>query len=373
MEAEASFWNRRKVFVTGHTGFKGAWLTLWSLALGAEVHGYALEPPEDEPNLFRLAGLEARMTSTYGDIRDERKLACALAEASPEIVFHLCAQPLVQESYSDPVETFSVNVMGTVHLLEAVRTAKRDKSPVRCVINVTTDKCYDNREWVWGYRENDPLGGHDPYSSSKACSELVTSSYRKSFFPPEQYTVHGVALATARAGNVIGGGDWAKNRLIPDCVRALLAGGVIELRNPDAVRPWQHVLDPLYGYLLLAQQLYLSGPSVGEAWNFGPRDEDARTVEWMTSRFCEAWGEGASYRIAPPDFRWHEHRLLKLDCSKAHNRLGWRPRWNAEQAIARVVEWTKRYLHHEDPYEICLSQIRAFTLTRTGVNITCKT
>jgi CDP-glucose 4,6-dehydratase len=358
---EASFWKGRKVFITGHTGFKGAWLALWLHAWGAEVHGYALEPPGDRPNLFQLTGMERRIVSTYGDVRDSEKLFQALEEASPEIIFHLAAQPLVRESYLNPLDTYSVNVMGTVNLLEAVRRVTREQFEVKCVINVTTDKCYENREWIWGYREDESLGGHDPYSSSKACSELVTSSYRRSFFSPEKYEVHRVALASARAGNVIGGGDWAQDRLIPDCVRALTNGETLELRYPQAVRPWQHVLDPLSGYLQLARRLYQSGPAYGEAWNFGPRDEDARTVEWMASQFCETWGDGVTYRIHDQPPSLHEHHLLKLDCAKAHARLGWHPRWNAKQAIAKVVEWTKRFVNQEDPYEICLGQIKEYT------------
>jgi CDP-glucose 4,6-dehydratase len=278
-----------------------------------------------------------------------------LCDAKPDIVFHLAAQPLVRDSYTYPVETYSTNVMGTLHLLEAVR-----KCPsVRAVVNITTDKCYENNEWDWGYRENDRLGGYDPYSNSKACSELVTASYRSSFFNAQSYSQHGVAIATARAGNVIGGGDWATDRLVPDIIRSILAGVPVRIRNPHAIRPWQHVLDPLSGYLLLAQKLYESGPEFGEGWNFGPPDTDARPVEWIVHHMCELWGNGARYVIDQGDHP-HEAHYLKLDCSKARIRLGWQPRWDLSKALLSILEWVKVYSSAGDIREHCLAQIASY-------------
>jgi CDP-glucose 4,6-dehydratase len=348
------FWKDKRVFLTGHTGFKGAWLSLWLHRLGADVSGYALDPPT-RPSLFELCRVDSLVRSTISDIRDGEMLAKTMAESRPDIVIHMAAQPLVRESYRDPVETYSTNVMGTVNLFEADR-----KCPgIRAVVNVTTDKCYENREWDRGYRETEPLGGYDPYSSSKACSELVTSAYRSSFFNPRKQETHGVGVASARAGNVIGGGDWANDRLLPDCVRAVLAREKILLRNPHAVRPWQHVLEPLSGYLALAQKLCDDGPAFAEGWNFGPDDRDARPVEWIVRRFCEAWGPGGSYEIDRGDHP-HEAHFLKLDCSKARLRLGWSPRWNLEQAVDRVVEWTRAYRENGDLHEACLRQIEQY-------------
>lgn len=343
-----SFFRGKKVFITGHTGFKGSWLCLWLHKLGAEVHGYALEPPTT-PSLFELANVFALLkTHRIADIRDASTLADAMQQAQPEIVIHMAAQPLVRDSYKIPVETYATNVMGTVHLLEAVRGC----SSVRAVVNVTTDKCYENREWVWGYRENEPMGGFDPYSNSKGCSELVTAAYRNSFFNPQ----HGAAVATARAGNVIGGGDWATDRLIPDCISALLAGEPIRIRNPHAIRPWQHVLEPLSGYLALAQRLYESGAEYAEGWNFGPADDDAKPVEWIVQRLCELRGNGARYEIDAGDHP-HEAHYLKLDCSKARMRLGWQPRWNLEKALHSIIEWVNVYSSAGDLRDICLKQI----------------
>ena len=317
-----NFFQGKKVFVTGHTGFKGSWLCLWLYALGAEVTGYALKPPT-EPSLFELARVGELVDSIIADVRNGERLAAAMLEASPEIVIHMAAQPLVRESYQNPVETYTVNVLGTVNLLEAVRQCHS----VRAVVNVTTDKCYENREWHWGYRENEAMGGYDPYSSSKGCSELVTAAYRSSYFntkhlnisTPQHLNVssfqHGASIATARAGNVIGGGDWAADRLIPDCLRALLKGKSIRIRNPHAIRPWQHVLEPLSGYLLLSRKLYEDGPLYAEGWNFGPDDIDAKPVEWIVKQICAKW-EGASYEIDKGDHP-HEANYLKLDCSKA--------------------------------------------------------
>lgn len=351
----SSFWNGKKVFITGHTGFKGSWLCMWLHALGAEVRGYALKPPT-HPSIFEILQLEHTAGTVYGDIRDQEGLEKALLAAKPDIVIHMAAQPLVRYSYRQPVETYEVNVMGTVHLLEAVRSAVRKGIRVKAVLNITTDKCYENNEWVWGYRESDPLGGYDPYSNSKACSELVAASYRSSFFPPGEYARHGVAVATARAGNVIGGGDWAEDRLIPDCIRSLLAGRPVDIRHPHAIRPWQHVLEPLGGYLLLAEKLAAGQGSGGEAWNFGPADHDAKPVEWIVRKLCADWGGNAAYRIQGGDHP-HEAGFLKLDCSKARMKLGWHPVWTLEEALRRIVEWTKAYKDGRNMREVTLRQI----------------
>ncbi|QVW34102.1 CDP-glucose 4,6-dehydratase [Geobacter sulfurreducens] len=351
---DRDFWKGRKVFITGNTGFKGTWLCIWLNALGADVTGYALDPPT-EPNLFDLSGIGRRITSLRGDVRDLEYLSRSVRDASPEIVFHMAAQPLVRDSYLDPVTTYATNVIGTVNLLEAVRKA----SGIRVVLNVTTDKCYENREWIWGYRENEPMGGYDPYSNSKACSELVTSAYRSSFFNPDGYCSHGVALASARAGNVIGGGDWARDRLVPDIIRALEANEKVQIRNPHAIRPWQHVLEPLFGYLLLAQRLWEDGPSYVGGWNFGPYDEDARSVEWIVKEICGKWGTSAGYEVAAGEHP-HEARFLKLDCTKARVELGWRPRWNLEKSLERVVSWAMAHKSGEDLYRVCLDQIEEY-------------
>lgn len=360
-----TFFHGKKVFLTGHTGFKGSWLTLWLLKLGAEVHGYALEPPT-EPSLFNLLGFNSstpQLFSTINDIRDGATVSATLQRVQPEIVIHMAAQPLVRDSYTIPVETYATNVMGTVNLLEAVRHC----SSVRAVVNVTTDKCYENREWVWGYRENEPMGGFDPYSSSKGCAELVTAAYRNSFFNVQHSTFnsstpqYGAAVATARAGNVIGGGDWATDRLIPDIIRAIMANEPVRIRNPHAIRPWQHVLEPLSGYLALAQRLYQEGAAYAEGWNFGPADDDAKPVEWIVKRLCEQWGTDARYEIdrgAHP----HEAHYLKLDCSKARMRLGWTPRWNLSQALDSIIEWVKVYRAGDDIRECCLKQIEEYSV-----------
>jgi CDP-glucose 4,6-dehydratase len=345
-----AFWRGRRVFLTGHTGFKGGWLALWLEALGAQVHGFALPPPTD-PNLFEAAQVQRRLAGhTLGDLADRDLVARALRAAEPEVVFHLAAQPLVRLAYAQPVETFATNIMGTVHLLEAVRACPS----VRAVVNVTTDKCYENREWDWGYRESDALGGADPYAASKACSELVSAAYRSSFL-----AASGVALATARAGNVIGGGDWAADRLLPDAFRALDAGKPLTIRAPGAVRPWQHALEPLSGYLRLAERLCQEGAPFAGAWNFGPADEGARSVAALLSRLVEL----------EPAFRWvhdaapqpHETTLLRLDSSRARLRLGWQPRWDLDTALRMSLDWHRAWRQGRDMGEFTVAQIRAHT------------
>ncbi|HEY3536395.1 MAG TPA: CDP-glucose 4,6-dehydratase [Trinickia sp.] len=350
-----TFWRGKKVFVTGHTGFKGSWLTLWLQALGAKVTGYALAP-DTTPNLFELARVADGIDSVISDIRDRHAVLNAMKAASPEIVIHMAAQPLVRESYASPVETYETNVMGTVHVLEAVRHVPGVKS----VVIVTTDKCYENHEWEWGYRENEAMGGYDPYSSSKGCAELVTAAYRRSFFNPSTYATHGVAIASARAGNVIGGGDWATDRLIPDIMRAIMREERVRIRSPHAIRPWQHVLEPLSGYLLLAEKLYSEQSRYAEAWNFGPNDADARPVQAIVERLTSQWGDGASWAL-DGDEHPHEATFLKLDCSKARNRLGWQPRWNLERALDEIVAWYKAAARQEDMRAVTLKQIDQFT------------
>jgi CDP-glucose 4,6-dehydratase len=350
----SSFWRGKRVFLTGHTGFKGGWMSLWLQSLGAELTGFALPPPT-QPSLFEEARVSDNMHSIIGDIRDLHTLQHALQQAKPEIVIHMAAQPLVRYSYKNPVETYATNVMGTVHLLEAVRNTPG----VKAVVNITTDKCYENREWVWGYRENEPMGGYDPYSNSKGCAELVTAAYRNSYFHPEKYIEHGVALASVRAGNVIGGGDWADDRLIPDIMRAITQGKPVNIRNPHAIRPWQHVLEPLSGYMLLAQKLYEEGTSYAEGWNFGSNDEDARPVQWIVERLTRSWGEGASWLLDSGEHP-HEAHYLKLDCSKAKARLDWHPRWNLEIALGAIIDWHRGFREGKDMRDLTLSQIGDF-------------
>lgn len=358
---DSAFWKDKQVFVTGHTGFKGAWLCLWLQALGAKVTGYALKPTSS-PSLFELCRLSSSMKSIIADIRDREKLQQAIVASNPDIVIHMAAQPLVRESYQYPVETYEVNVLGTVYLLEAVRHAVQLGGKTKAIVNVTSDKSYENKEWHWGYRENDPLGGYDPYSNSKACSEMITSAYRKSFFNPMEYQKHGVGLASARAGNVIGGGDWASDRLVPDCIRAYEKDEKIIVRNPDAIRPWQHVLEPLYGYLLLAQRLYEKGPEYAQSWNFGPDDQDIRQVEWVVKELMNRLN--GSFEISGSrDGQPHEATMLKLDCSKAKVYLNWHPKWRLNKAIDLIVEWIQGYMSDEDVKEICLKQIKHYEET----------
>lgn len=346
-----SFWAGKVVLLTGHTGFKGSWLSLWLQSMGAKVVGYALAPPTD-PSLFITANVAEDMVSYDGDMRDFAALSTAFKKHNPEIVIHMAAQALVRRSYADPVETYSTNVMGTVHLLEAVRLT----DSVRAIVNVTSDKCYENREWIWGYRENEPMGGYDPYSSSKGCAELVASAYRTSFFNPDNFAKHGVALASARAGNVIGGGDWAEDRLIPDIIRAIARGEPVHIRNPHAIRPWQHVLEPLSGYLMLAQKLYEKGVGYTEGWNFGSDDEDAKSVQWIVESLTKSWCDGASWTLDKGNHP-HEAHYLKLDCSKAKARLGWHSKWRLDETLGKIVEWHKNYQRGANMKAITLDQI----------------
>ena len=355
-----AFFEGRKVFITGHTGFKGSWLSILLHKLNADVYGYALEPPTS-PSLFELANLEQFVHSTIGDVRDFNFLLATLEKAQPEIIIHMAAQPLVRESYRNPRETYEINVMGTVNLLEAARHIES----VKAILNVTTDKCYENKEWHWGYRENEPMGGFDPYSNSKGCSELVTAAFRSSYFNPADYPKHGVALASARAGNVIGGGDWAGDRLIPDFVRSMIKGDKIVIRSPHAIRPWQHVLEPLTGYLLLCEKLVNAGTEFAEGWNFGPDDRDAKSVSWITQYLCENWGNGASWELDTQP-NPHEATYLKLDCSKAKSRLRWSPAWDIETTLRSIVDWNKAYIGGEDMREVCNKQIEAYNNPGSG-------
>jgi CDP-glucose 4,6-dehydratase len=339
MTVDPSFWCGRRVLLTGHTGFKGAWLALWLQTLGAHVTGFSLGVPT-QPSLYELAGVGEGMESIEGDVRDHRALATALDSGRPEVVIHMAAQSLVRRSLCDPRETYEVNVMGTVNLLDAVRdrwTPARPASPVRVVLNVTSDKCYENREWEWAYREHEPLGGRDPYSSSKGCAELVTAAFRRSFFASEDAP----RLASARAGNAIGGGDWSRDRLIPDLMRAALADEAVLVRNPSSTRPWQHVLNPLSGYLTLIQALW-SSPELADGWNFGPSEEDVQPVSWIVHRIAELWPEPLRL-IEDPEPGSREARQLRLDSARARARLGWRPPWDLEAGLLKLVHWYATY------------------------------
>ena len=353
MNINSEFWRNKSVFITGHTGFKGGWLSLWLQSLGAKVHGFALEPPT-LPNLFTEAQVGKGMfSSTVGNICDLQVVKFAMEKALPDIVIHMAAQPLVRLSYAEPVGTYATNVMGTVHVLEVARQL----SSVKAILVVTTDKCYENREWVWGYREEESMGGHDPYSNSKGCAELVVSAYRDSFLKAE-----GKAVASARAGNVIGGGDWASDRLVPDILRAVENNIPVTVRNPHAVRPWQHVLEPLSGYLLLAEKLYTQGQNFAEAWNLGPNDEDARTVQWVVEHMVNGWGRGSSWRQVDSE-HLHEANYLKLDISKVKARLGWQPRWTLNEAIKQIINWHNAWIEGQDMHKVSLDQIRLFNST----------
>lgn len=363
---DMSFWQGRRVFLTGHTGFKGGWLSLWLEQLGADVCGVALDPPTN-PSLFKEARVEQGMHSEIADIRDLERVRTIFLGHQPEVVFHMAAQPLVRKSYEDPVGTYSTNVMGTVNVLESVRKC----DSVRAVVVITTDKCYENKEWVWPYRETDRLGGYDPYSNSKACEELVVSAYRNSFFSPSHYEQHGVAIATVRAGNVIGGGDWAEDRLVPDIMRAFTEERVVRIRSPRAIRPWQHVLEPLKGYLTVAESLCKEGVTCGEAWNFGPDQSDAQPVEWIVRELAETWGAGATWE-QEEGVQPHEALNLELDCSKAAARLGWRPQLRLKEALAVTSAWYRARLQGQDMHVFTKGQIRNYD-DRLRLNASVKT
>jgi CDP-glucose 4,6-dehydratase len=342
---DPGFWNSKRVLVTGHTGFKGGWLALWLERLGADVTGFSCGVPTS-PSLYEAARVGQGVRSIEGDVRDLKAVQRAFAETRPEIVIHMAAQSLVRRSFESPVDTYATNVMGTVHVLEAARRG----DGVRVVVNVTSDKCYENREWLWGYRELEPMGGHDPYSNSKGCAELITAAFRASF--------EGPAIASGRAGNVIGGGDWARDRLIPDVMNAALERRSVLIRNPDAIRPWQHVLNPLSGYLVLAERLWSSG-EYAEAWNFGPDDADTRPVRWLIERLSKSWDEEIEWERDGSE-NPHEAHYLKLDSSKARARLGWAPRWDLSQALTRVVDWYRAVRDGLDLRKLALEQIAAF-------------
>ena len=352
MVVNSKFWSGKKVFLTGHTGFKGSWLSHWISELTANLYGYSLEPPT-KPSLFDDSKVKQTLSShTYGDIRDFQSLSAAVKKARPEIVIHMAAQPLVRESYNAPVETFSANVIGTVNVLEAARQA----GSVKAIVNITTDKCYENKEWLWPYRENDRLGGHDPYSASKACAEITASAYRDSFLAEA-----GIHLASVRAGNVIGGGDWATDRLIPDIFRAIDRNETLNIRSPNAVRPWQHVLEPLSGYLLLAEKLYEQGEEFSGAWNFGPNDGDTKPVSWIVDRLC-AQIPGSNWKTDNAK-KPHEAALLKLDSTKAKTKLGWVPRWNLEVALKKTLEWHQAWRKGDDMAALTIAQIQSYSYT----------
>jgi CDP-glucose 4,6-dehydratase len=345
------FWKGKKVFLTGHTGFKGSWLSLWLQSMEAVVKGYSLAPPTN-PSLFVEADVASKMESQIGDIRDLNQLKESMQAFNPDILIHMAAQPLVRLSYAEPVDTYTTNVIGTVNVLEAARTCPN----LKAIVSVTTDKCYENKEWAWGYRENEPMGGHDPYSSSKGCAELVTAAYRSSFFNTNDIA----ALATARAGNVIGGGDWADDRLIPDILKAFEKSEAVEVRNPLSTRPWQHVLEPLSGYLVLAENLYANGQDYAGAWNFGPKEEDCKPVNWILDQMVKTWGAGASWELDKNN-NPHEAGFLKLDCSKAKQKLHWEPQWNLDYTLGLIVNWHQAWRDGKNMHEQCLAEITNYS------------
>ncbi|HLM59624.1 MAG TPA: CDP-glucose 4,6-dehydratase [Pyrinomonadaceae bacterium] len=343
------FWNGKRVLITGHTGFKGSWLAFWLKMLGADVCGYALAP-ETQPNLFENLQLESKIESVAGDVRDSEKFEKKLADFQPQIIFHLAAQSLVRRSYHQPVETYTTNVIGTINVLEAVRQT----SFVKSVVVITTDKVYENKEWHWAYRENERLGGFDPYSNSKACAELAVSTYRNSFFGESE-----TLIATARAGNVIGGGDWSEDRLLPDVFRSLVFGAKLEIRNPHSIRPWQHTLEPLAGYMKLAEKLYEGEKKFAEAWNFGPSDEDSKPVGWVLEEIRQNWNEPVNWEIAE-GIQPHEARLLKLDSAKAKSELNWLPKLSLPEALTLTTEWYRGFKDKKDLTELTKNQINYY-------------
>ena len=350
-EMNTKFWKDKSVLITGHTGFKGSWLSLWLQKSGAKVFGYALQPPT-KPSLFEIANVSQGLTSKIADTRDLEHLEGFFAQSKPEIVIHLAAQPILRYSYTNPVETYSSNIMGAVNVLEAVRNS----DSVRVVLIITSDKCYQNKEWEWGYREIDPVGGHDPYSSSKGCVELIVSAYWNSYFSSSTSLPGSITLASARAGNVVGGGDWSQDRLIPDIMKSILDKRPVEIRNPVATRPWQHVLEPLRGYLMLCERLWDSGEKYSGAWNFGPDDVNAKPVAWVVDNLTKLWGENASW-VTDSKSHPHEDTYLKLDSSKAKAHLKWWPRLDITQTLEWIVEWYKAYFEEKDMRRISEEQI----------------
>ena len=357
------FWIGKKVLITGHTGFKGSWLSLWLQHLGAEIIGLSLDPPT-KPSLYEQANIADGILSLREDIRNGEKIKNIFNEHKPEIIFHLAAQPLVRYSYREPVETYETNVMGTLHVLEAIRSI----DSVRAAIMVTTDKCYDNKEWEWGYREIEAMGGKDPYSSSKGAAELLIASYRDSYFPNNKYFQHKTAIGSVRAGNVIGGGDWAEDRLIPDMIRAFTSNENLHIRNPNSIRPWQHILDLLYGYMLLAENLTVKGSVFAEAWNFGPLEGGDKTVKWIVENVNKSWGGGLSWSIDKSE-QPHEATLLKLDCAKAHKHLGWYPCWDLKKSLDMIVQWHKKCDSSINMKKICIEQISSYMMDQKNDRI----
>jgi len=349
-QVNPEFWNRKKVFLTGHSGFKGSWTSLWLQSMGAIVKGYSLEP-NTTPNLFSAANVSENMDSEIGDIRDLKQISKSMKDFNPDVLIHMAAQPLVRLSYQEPVDTYTTNVIGTVNVLEAARNCAN----LKAIVSITTDKCYENNEWAWGYRENEPMGGHDPYSSSKGCAELVTAAYRNSFFNTNDTPF----LASGRAGNVIGGGDWAEDRLIPDILKAFEKEQSVIIRNPLSTRPWQHVLEPISGYLVLAERLYNDGEAFAEGWNFGPKDEDCKPVGWILDLMVEKWGKGANWELDKNN-NPHEAGFLKLDCSKAALKLNWTPKWHLDKTLDLIVDWHQNWLSGKNNKQQCLQEIVSY-------------